>query len=82
MADEGIHVVVTIADNGVIHAWGEGPVHGDPSKIEPFATRTRARQVADQMRREDRERYPDHAPTTVKVCKVLGVEPVEIKLEA
>lgn len=78
----GFYVVVTIADNGVIHAWGEGPVV-DPegTQVEPFIGRARARQVAAQMRREDREQYPDHEPTTVKVCRVLGIEPVDVKIE-
>jgi hypothetical protein len=82
MADEGLHVVVTIADNGVIHAWGEGPVVGNPEQVKPFATRTRARAVAAQFRREDREQYPDREPTVVRVCKVLGIEPVEVKVQA
>lgn len=79
MADEGLHVVVTIASNGVVHAWGEGPVVGNPEAVQPFASRTRARAVAAQFKREDRENYPDHEPTRVKVCKVLGIEPVEVK---
>lgn len=82
MADEGMHVVVTIADNGIVHAWGEGPVVTDnPDEVRPFATRTRARAVAAEFRRRDREDYPDREPTVVKVCKVLGIEPVEVKTE-
>lgn len=79
MADEGMHVVVTIADNGIVHAWGEGPVVGNPDQVRPFASRTRARAVAAEFKRRDREDYPDHTPTVVKVCKVLGIEPVEVK---
>jgi hypothetical protein len=88
MADEGLHVVVTIASNGVVHAWGEGPVVGNPEQVRPFATRTRARAVAAQFKREDTERRlgrnPDvdgeAEPVQVKVCKVLGIEPVEVKI--
>jgi hypothetical protein len=84
-----LYVVVTIADNGVVHAWGEGPVH-DPAgdQVTPFQGRTRARTVADRMRREERERKAEQDDTghwvgvQVKVCKVLGIEPVEIKGEA
>jgi hypothetical protein len=84
MADEGLHVVVTIADNGVVHAWGEGPVHGaKPGEVVPFATRTRARTVAAKFRREERRRWLEEGEETrvkVKVCKVLGIEPVEVKI--
>ena len=82
-ADEGLHVVVTIADNGVVHAWGEGPVVGDPGLVKPFATRARARTVASQFRREEKRRIEEGEDGTVqvKVCKVLGIEPVEVKVE-
>jgi hypothetical protein len=85
MADEGLHVVVTIADNGVIHAWGEGPVVGNPEQVKPFATRTRARAVAAQFRREEKTRLelPGETGTMqIKVCKVMGIEPVEVKVQA
>jgi hypothetical protein len=81
--DAGIYVVVTIADNGVVHAWGEGPVV-DPSgeAVEPFANRARARAVASQFKREERKRWLEEGAegrVQVKVCKVLGIEPVEVK---
>lgn len=85
MADEGLHVVVTIASNGVVHAWGEGPVvTSDPTLVKPFATRRRARAVAAKFKREakDESRQDDtgHWSTVdVRVCKVLGIEPVEVK---
>lgn len=82
-ADAGIHVVVTIASNGVVHAWGEGPVVGNPEQVKPFATRTRARAVAAQWRREERARQEqpgEEGTVEVRVCKVLGIEPVEVKV--
>lgn len=80
-ADEGLHVVVTIAENGVVHAWGEGPVYGaKPGEVVPFANRARARRVADRFRREERAR-DDVVRVEVKVCKVLGIEPVEVKVD-
>jgi hypothetical protein len=81
-ADEGLHVVVTIASNGVVHAWGEGPVVGNPEQVKPFATRTRARAVASQFKREEKRRTEEGQEGTVevKVCKVLGIEPVEVKV--
>jgi hypothetical protein len=83
-ADEGLHVVVTIASNGVVHAWGEGPVVGNPEQVRPFATRTRARAVANQFKREERRRWLEEGEEVrvqVKVCKVLGIEPVEVKVD-
>jgi hypothetical protein len=81
--DEGLHIVVTIADNGVVHAWGEGPVYDPkPGEITPFATRSRARRVADQMKREEKRRWLEEGEegrVEVKVCKLLGIEPVEVK---
>lgn len=81
--EEAMYVVVSIADNGIVHAWGEGPVV-DPSgdQVEPFLGRTRARSVAARMRREEKARKADGEEGTVtfKVCKVLGIEPVEVKI--
>jgi hypothetical protein len=83
MADEGLHVVVTIASNGVVHAWGEGPVIGNPELVKPFATRTRARAVASQFKREHKREVEQGETRTVrvKVCKVMGIERVEDKVE-
>jgi hypothetical protein len=70
MADEGMHVVVTIADNGVVHAWGEGPVVTDNPD------------VAAQMRREQKrqdEEEGEEGTVDFRVCKVLGIESVEVK---
>jgi hypothetical protein len=85
MADEGLHVVVTIADNGVVHAWGEGPVVDPGHTVRPFATRTRARAVAAQFRREERRKWLEEGEeirVKVKVCKVLGIEPVAVEAKA
>ncbi|HEX8321679.1 hypothetical protein [Longimicrobium sp.] len=82
MADAGLYVVVTIADNGVVHAWGTGPVvdtKGD--QVLPFIDRTEARREAARFRREERKRLeqPGETGTTqVKVCKILGVDPVPV----
>lgn len=85
MADEqkSIYVVVTIADNGVVHAWGEGPVHDPDGIVVPILGRTRARAVADRFKREEKQRLEQPGETgsvQVKVCKVLGIEPVEVKV--
>jgi hypothetical protein len=80
MADEGIYVVVSIADNGVVHAWGNGPVVN--GEVTPFATRTEARQACDRFKRKEKARLdqPDEKGTTFfRVCKVLGMDPVEVK---
>lgn len=82
--DKGIYVVVTIADNGVVHAWGEGPVVDPDGLVDVFLTRTRARAVAAQFTREHKRRQEEDGEEsgglTVKVCKVLGIEPVEVKV--
>jgi hypothetical protein len=87
MPDEGIFVVVTIAPNGIVHAWGEGPVV-DPKgeEVVPFLHRADARLAAERLRREDTKhrltRNPDQEgeqePLVVKVCKVLGTTPVPV----
>ena len=82
MADAGLYVVVSIADNGVVHAWGEGPCH-DPSgkQVTPIATRARARTVAARMRREERREWLEEGQEVrvkYRVCKVLGIEPTPV----
>lgn len=78
--DKGIYVVVTIAPNGHIHAWGDGPAGPDPDElVAPFATRADARRAAERMRQEDRVNHPDLPPVTYKVCKVLGTEPTPVE---
>lgn len=81
MADAGLHVVVTIADNGVVHAWGEGPVVGNPEQVKPFASRTRARAVAAKFKREAKADPERLGGVEIRVCKVLGIEPVEEKVD-
>jgi len=81
--DAGIYIVLSVADNGVVHAWGEGPVH-DPSgeQVTPFANRTRARAVLAQMRRQEKQRLDQPGETgsvDFRVCKVLGIEPVAVE---
>jgi hypothetical protein len=81
MADEGIYVVVSVADNGVIHAWGEGPVVN--GTVTPFLTRTDARRECDRMKRAERKEWLEEGEEVrvkFKVCKVLGTEPVEVKV--
>jgi len=77
----GLYVVVTIADNGVVHAWGEGPVH-DPegTKVEAFIGRARARSVAAEFRRDEKKRKAEGGTGSVqvRVTRVLGIEPTEI----
>jgi hypothetical protein len=79
MDDAGIFVVVTIAPNGVIHAWGEGPVE-DPKgeEVVPFVYRADARRMADRLRRDDQAHRPGDDPLVVKVCKVMGTTPVPV----
>jgi hypothetical protein len=80
--DAGIYVVVSIADNGVVHAWGEGPVHDPSGKlVAPIASRSRARNVATKMRREEKARQQEpgeKGSVEFRVCKVLGIEPVPV----
>jgi hypothetical protein len=85
--DTGAFVVVTIAPNGIVHAWGAGPGVDDSDSVVPFRYRADARRAANWFRREDTEhrltRNPDvdgeQEPLIVKVCKVLGTDPVEVK---
>lgn len=75
-----LYVIVTVAPNGIIHAWGEGPVVG--GQVDVFDNRADARRVADQFRREDQQdRKPGEDPLIVKVCKVLGTRPVTVKAQ-
>jgi hypothetical protein len=78
--DTGAFVVVTIAPNGVVHAWGAGPVVDDSDSVVPFRYRADARRAANWFRRTDADqRAADDEPVIVKVCKVLGTDPVEVK---
>lgn len=74
-------VIVTIASNGVVHAWGEGPVIG--GTVTPFGTRVRANAAARRMRRAEKKRLQDpfeRERGTVKmhVCAILGHESVSL----
>jgi hypothetical protein len=85
MADEGLYVVVSIADNGIVHAWGAGPAGPQPvGTVVPFSDRTEARRVRDGMaRREKQEMLEEGEQVRVmfKVCKVLGTETAEVKFD-
>jgi hypothetical protein len=69
-------VVVTVASNGVVHAWGEGPVVG--GEVTPFATRNRASTVAKRFKREHARQAEMGETRTVevRVRQILGTEPV------
>lgn len=62
------YVIVTVADNGVIHAWGH-PATGDP-----FAEQSKARTEVARMRRRARRDYPEYSDVGVvyRVCKLLS----------
>jgi hypothetical protein len=62
------YVVVTIADNGMIHAYGMGDG-------EPLSTYNEARILQLKLRRNDRELYPDSTPTKIRVRKIIGDMP-------
>lgn len=82
MADEGLYVVVSIADNGIVHAWGAGPAGGED--IVPFTTRTEARRVRDGMARKEKQEWLEEGEQVrvrFKVCKVLGTETAEVKFD-
>lgn len=75
------HVIVTIAPNGVIHAWGDGPVVG--GKVNPFPDLLTARKALRRMKREERERGDDPDDGTIwRVCKMLGIESVPVEVVA
>jgi hypothetical protein len=62
-------IVVSIAENGFVHAWGNPD--GDPfEKITP------ARTLARQMGKQDKEEYPGTVPTVFKVLRILGDKPL------
>ena len=60
--NEPIFVVVTIAENGVIHAWG------------PYDTPHDARKQVNRFRSDDR-RYQREGDVRYAVCKLLDGEP-------
>lgn len=60
----GKYVVVTIADNGVVHAWGS-------SKDEPYDTIGKAQAGAERARRSTLDLYGTLDGVEFKVCKIL-----------
>lgn len=70
-----VFVVVSIADNGVVHAWGDGTVL-EPGR--PYGSRREAMNARDRARREfDRRQRSgeiEAGSITLHVCKVLGSE--------
>jgi hypothetical protein len=65
-----VFVVVTVADNGMIHAYGSGPV---TRPGVPYSSRVAAQRDVRRARREDRKRGTA-GRVRYKVCKVLGSE--------
>jgi hypothetical protein len=69
-------VVVTIADNGRVHAYAGGPVT-EPG--QPLETRAAANALRKEILRESREMYgPVRGRPVVKVCKILGSAAVTV----
>ena len=68
MISDEAFVVVSIADNGVVHAWGDGSVLDNG---RPYATRREAVNSAARARRHAEHM---HGPGRVKfhVCPVRG----------
>lgn len=66
-------VVVSVADNGVVHAWGDGTV---PEPGRPYSSRREAINARARARREFDRRVREGEPgsVTLHVCKVLGSE--------
>jgi predicted DNA-binding WGR domain protein len=65
------YVVVTIADNGVVHAWGKGHIF---EQVETFPNRAAAQTAVKRAKKQDAERYVE-GRVTYKVCKLLASEP-------
>jgi hypothetical protein len=70
------HVIVSLAPNGIVHVWGQGPVVG--GKVEPYPDLLTARKAKRKMEREDRAEHFDKDPVIFKVCKFLGTDPVPV----
>lgn len=62
------YVVVSIANNGVVHAWGT-------DNGEPFDGRNSAGKLARKLRRLDEEGGQNPADVGLSVCKILGKPP-------
>lgn len=69
-------VVVTVASNGAVHAWGRGTSEPGAEAV-PFETRNQASSVAQRFRREEKRRQDDRwererGTVKVSVCQILG----------
>ena len=62
-------VVVTVADNGIVHVYGTGKIGPDAPASVPFEDRRDALRVADRWRREG------ELGVSIYTCKILGNEP-------
>ena len=62
-----LYVVVSIAENGVIHAWGD-------SNGQPFPTKAKAHTEYNNLEAIEKYTY-DEVTTKFKVCKILGQFP-------
>jgi hypothetical protein len=73
-AEGELFVVVSIANNGVVHVWGD-------NESKPFTKRSKAANAAAKMRRAldyYAARRPDRdISCQYSVCKVLGKPPNE-----
>lgn len=67
-ASEELYVIVTLADNGVVHAWGT-----DEGK--PFLTHSQAAVERIKFKREMTQRYGRRDGVRYCVCKILGKKP-------
>lgn len=65
-------VVVTVASNGVVHAWGRGKLGLGDDGGEPFETRDEAISLAGKWKRADEPE--DGVTVSHHVCKILGNE--------
>lgn len=55
-------VVVTVADNGVVHAWGK-------NRDKPYESRS---QAASAIKKHKRKRPEDVKGVQFKVCRIMG----------
>lgn len=62
-------VVVTVADNGIVHVYGAGKIGSDEPASVPFEDRESALRVANRWRREG------ELGVSIYTCRILGNEP-------
>lgn len=67
-----MYVVVTIADNGVVHAYGA-------KNNTPFETKAKARAEVRRMKAHDERMYPGADEVRYCVRKILGEDIEEPK---